>query len=418
MSDAISLQRKVPSLEVSPRLSGISKIVINLDNENQVNVNNENDESVHQIVVGDDTGETLEYTDPFGTREQAERQLARLQAYGFRYQPYKAPNALLDPAAEIGDAVSVNNIYGGIYKRSRQFTRLMRANVEAPHQEEIDHEFEFTSPTERHYQRQLGDLKASLLITNAKIRAEVSRTDELGQTMASQFEMQSNRIDAKVSQTGGNNASFGWSLLSDEFGLFAGSKEVFKATSAGVEIDGKVTAREGYIGDESNGFTITATAIYNKISSMGSTLTSGVYIGTDGIRLGDKFQVDAAGNLTCKSADVQGSLRAKDIQYGGSNGTFSGSGITGGSIGTGQMTSYCSGGISGGVDYNGAVIEGQSSSYYPSFFSATKLSCSKLFVSGGIQARIQGSWYKLVKTTGKALASSTSSILVFQPGYI
>lgn len=55
-------------------------------------------------------------------------------------------------------------------------------------------------------------------------------------------------ISAKVSQTGGDDQSFGWSLLSDGFTLTSSGNPVFYASASGVEINGKIIATEGVIG--------------------------------------------------------------------------------------------------------------------------------------------------------------------------
>ena len=311
MSDKINLLRRVVTLDVSPAFNTFSKIIINVDDETQ-------------FVVGDDSGRTLEYDDPFGTREQAERQLAALR--GYQYQPYSASGALLDPAAEIGDGIAVRDTYGGLYQRSRTFDRLMAADIAAPQDEEINHEYQYVSPTERKYKRELGDVRATLLIQADRITAEVSARTEQGEQLTSQINQQATEIAAKVSQTGGSNSSFCWSLRASEFALYAGNKKVFKATSDGVEIDGKITARSGYIGNGTSGFTITASAIYNNISSFGGTQSKGVYIGTNGIQLGKNFKVDSSGNLTAAS------------------GTFTGS--------VSPLTSGALGGITGGTNFN------------------------------------------------------------------
>lgn len=264
MSDRITLLKRVASLDVSPQFDGYSKVIIHIDDKTQVS-------------AGNDSGRVMEVTNPLGTQQMAERMLAKLR--GYQYQPYNSEGALLDPAAEVGDGVSIKNTYGGIYKRDRQFSRLMKADISAPHDEEIDHEYKFETPQERKYKREMGDVRATLLI-------------------------QSNEIAARVEKTGGDASSFGWSLLSDKFSLYAGSKEVFKATKDGVEIDGKITARTGFIGNGANGFTITATAIYNNISEFGGTQTTGVYLGTNGIQLGQRFRVDSGGNVTASNINA------------------------------------------------------------------------------------------------------------------
>lgn len=80
---------------------------------------------------------------------------------------------------------------------------------------------------------------------------------------------------------------------------------MFQCDSSGVEINGKITAKSGYIGNGSSGFTISDTAIYNGTISMAST-RDGIYIGTDGINLGGKFKVDNKGALNAISGKIAG----------------------------------------------------------------------------------------------------------------
>ena len=73
---------------------------------------------------------------------------------GYRYQPYEADSALIDPAAELGDGITVGGVYGGIHARTATFSRLFRANVSAPAEEEIDSEYPYLSAKERDAVRQ------------------------------------------------------------------------------------------------------------------------------------------------------------------------------------------------------------------------------------------------------------------------
>ncbi|MBO5967258.1 MAG: hypothetical protein J6S14_02030 [Clostridia bacterium] len=349
MAEKTNLLRKVSSLDVSPQFEDYSKIIIHIDDETE-------------IVVGDDTGRTLEYTDPFGTREQAEAQLRKLR--GFQYQPAQAEGALLDPAIEVGDGISVKNVYFGMYSRSRKFDRLMKADISAPHDEEIDHEYKYETPQERKFKREIYDVRASLILTNNSIEAEVAERTAMGQQLESRLEIQATEIAAKVSQTGGDNDSFGWSLLADRFSLMSGGREVFRADNKGVQISGRVNITSGTLGqDEQSGFTISSSAIYNNIDhftvSEGDEDVSGVYIGTNGIRLGNAFRVDSSGNLYAQNGTFNGKVQARNIEYDvATKNTFSGGGITGGSIGTGSgspLSLTALGGIGGGINFNAAT---------------------------------------------------------------
>ena len=314
MSDRINLQRRVSELNKSPQFDSYSKVIIHIDDETD-------------ITVGDDYGRTLEFTNPFGTRQMAVDLLAKLR--GFQYQPYTASGAFLDPAAEIGDGVAVKDVYGGMYTRVRTFNRLMKADISAPHDEEIDHEYKFETPQERKIKRQFGDVKATFAIQAGLIEARVSKTSPTGQT------------------------SFSWSLTDSAHVWYANGSEVMRVNSSGLKVKGRIEATSGYIGNGTSGFAISARALYNGMTSFGDTSHNGVYVGVDGISLGKgKFKVDASGNLTATSGTFTGSVRAGSIQYGGNNGTFNAAGLSDGSIGSSK---YGGGSVGGGAIASGAV---------------------------------------------------------------
>ena len=304
MSDVVSIARRVTNIEVSPQFTNYSKVIIHVS-----------DDTTYES--GDDTGRTVEIDNPFGTQAMADNILAALT--GYQYQPYVADGALLDPAAEIGDAASMRGVYGGIYTRSRNFGRLMKADISAPCDEEINHEFAYESPTERKFSRQIGEVKASLIIAN-------------------------DRIDASVSQTGGEQSSFGWSLTNSAHKWYANGQEVMSVTASGLTVKGNVQATTGTIG----GFTISASAIYNNLSSFGGTQNTGVYIGTNGIQLGQAFKVTSSGQVTATNISANNMTLTGTLNIGGTN-------ITAAALRSGAQSAYTNGGTwstGSGYGYN------------------------------------------------------------------
>lgn len=395
MSDVVYVGDRASNVEASPLLNTYSRVTIHV-----------NDDTT--ISVGDDTGRELEFDNPFGTEAMAQSILQRLR--GFQYQPHETTEALLNPAAEIGDAVNVSNLYAGIFNRTRQFGRLMKANFSAPCDEEINHEYQFVSPVERKFTREVGTVRASLILTNNMIQSEVARATGAENALSTRVTQTENSITATVSrvngmerdiseirqeseeisaevvkQEGGNRASFGWSLKATEFGLYAGNTKVFWVNSGGAHVKGEITATTGSIG----GFNINQNAIYNNISKFRNTSPStGVYLGKDGIQLGQKFFVDTSGNvtaanliinggrisiggnftvdqygnLTANSGTFKGNVSAGNIQYGWQGGvdygTFNANGLTDGSIGSGK---YGWESIGTGAIGNNAVSYGKTS---------------------------------------------------------
>lgn len=298
-----------------------------------------------EIIIDDDTsifsgnrsGRVLSFSNPFGTQEQADNILASLKSTGFQYQPFTASGALLNPAAEIGDGVTINGLYSGIYKISRSYDALAPSDIEAPQDEEVDHEYPYEPKEERIFRREIADAQAQITLNQNAITAEVTRATTAEGAMSSLITQNAQSINAKVSQTGGDNSSFGWSLLSNKFSLFAGSKEVFKCTSSGVEINGKITATSGFIGNGSSGFTITASSIYNGMGNINSG-ANGIYIGTNGIALGGgKFKVTSTGSVSATDMTLSGTLN------------IGGSTISASTLRSGAQSAYSNGGYwSGG----------------------------------------------------------------------
>ena len=337
MSDVVGLARNVGLVEVSPQFDNYSKVVIHVD-----------DDTV--IEVGNDTGRALEFSCPWGTQAMATAILASLT--GYQYQPYKAKDALLDPAAEIGDAANIRGSYGGIYARNRNFNELMPADISAPQDEEINHEYQYESPERREFKRSIDDVKASLIIAN-------------------------DRIDASVAQTGGDNSSFGWSLTATGHKWYANGQEVMAVTASGLKVTGEVQATTGKIG----GFNITASSLWNNLSSFGGSQSSGVYIGTNGIQLGQRFKVDTSGNVTATRLTVDtlyiggSAVSAATLNTRANNGNSA--------YGwTSSNGSYCYQGATYGKNYYNAT---QSSSYAPNYFYTKSLISSGQVYCGSLK---------------------------------
>ena len=123
-----------------------------------------------EYSAGDRTGTVLEITNEWGSQAQADAIYQKIR--GFKYQPYRATGSQLDPSVEIGDAVTVKDTYGGVFRKTTSFGRYASTDIEAPSKEEVEHEFQIQSPTNRQYERFTRSVRASLSITAAKIAAE------------------------------------------------------------------------------------------------------------------------------------------------------------------------------------------------------------------------------------------------------
>ena len=427
MADVINLGQRVSSVDVSPQFQPYSKVIIHINDD-------------EAVEVGNNTGRVLEIDNPFGSREMAQNILNRLS--GYQYQPYQADGALLDPAAEIGDAVGTATSYGGLYTRSRKFGRLMKADISAPHDEEINHEFKYESPQERKFTRVTGEIRASIILTNNMIQsevlarqnadnemssritqmadsitaevirataaegtlssritqnadsitAEVQRASDAEGTLRSSLSIQASEIAAKVDSSGGGG-SFSWVLNSSSHTWKANNTEVMRVSASGLWLKGAIEASSGKIG----GFDIGANALsYNGLTWGDTSKNYGAYIGQNGIQLGQNFAVDNGGNLRARNIDLYGTLNFYNYNgsYAGSMSTanfltgaseaYNNYGSWNGATSTVNSNgSYWSGGASYGYGYGNAIS--QSSGSYPQFFRAGIIYASNTLQTNSLQ---------------------------------
>lgn len=364
MSSVVNVGRQIGSFQMSPQFDGYTKVIISVSD----NV---------EYSAGNDTGRTLTVANPWGTQAMADNLLTKIKS--FQYQPYTAKNAILDPAAELGDGINANFVYGGIYSIETKFGGTLRADVSAPSDEELDHEYPYVPKQERQVTRKLYGLSSELKVQAGLISAEVSERKTETEQLFAQLSLQAGQIAAKVEKSGGDFSSFGWVLDDTSWTIKANSTDILKATKNGLEVYGKITATSGKIG----GFDITSDSLCYNNQTWGGTNTTGIYIGPSGIQLGKNFKVDASGNLTAASGTFTGNVRAGNIQYGGDNGTLhasalTGHSITGSQIGYGAIsTAYTSGGINtslGYADFANGVFGGWN--------QAVNMTCNNFNVTG------------------------------------
>lgn len=349
MAESFNLLRRVRSLYIAPELSGYSGVVIFAGQDD--------DGNNIEYRAGDRTGTVLEITNEWGSQAQADAIYRKIR--GFKYQGYKADGTRIDPSSEIGDAVTVSDIYGGVLAKKTTFGRHIRTDLEAPSKEEVEHEFQIQSPTNRQYERFTRSVRSSLSITASQIAAEVEDRKAEDNILRATLNIQAQEIEARVTKEGGDGESdFWWKLLSDGWNVGTGSKTVFSVDKDGAYVDGEIRATSGEIG----GFDINTNYLSYGGHTWGGTNTSGVYIGQSGIQLGKNFKVDMQGNLTASSGTFTGTVHAEKIAYGeGNGGYFSGGGISSGSISGNRLashtvsTSYTSSGINASLANSDAV---------------------------------------------------------------
>ena len=162
MSDKVYLGQNASDLDYDEKATKISRVNLAVDSD-------------HIYTSGDDTGRTLEVSCPWGSQAMADSILSKVS--GIEYQPYEARDALLDPATEIGDGITLGGVYSVLAQSYVSLDKQCAANISAPYTDEIDDEYPYKTPEQRKTERQLAKTR-SLITKNAEeIKLEVQGLD-------------------------------------------------------------------------------------------------------------------------------------------------------------------------------------------------------------------------------------------------
>lgn len=156
--------------------SNISRVNLSVDSETY-------------YTAGNDTGRTLEVTCAWASQAMANSILSAVQ--NVEYQPYTAGEALMDPAAEIGDGVVVGGIYSVVANENMSFSRLYNSEVSAPDLDEVDDEYPYESLERRQYDRELARTRSMISKSASEILLQV-------EGIAEDLEGQISSISVKV----------------------------------------------------------------------------------------------------------------------------------------------------------------------------------------------------------------------------
>ena len=140
MSDKVYVGSNVSSMVKKGEFEPVSRVTMWYDDE-------------HYYTAGDDAGRALEIDNPWATQEMANEVLSNLK--GYVYRPFDAADAALDPAAELGDAVTVGGIYSVLAHSDQRFDAGFTADISAPGEKEVDHEYPYLDPQERELKRRV-----------------------------------------------------------------------------------------------------------------------------------------------------------------------------------------------------------------------------------------------------------------------
>lgn len=274
MSDKVYLGRAVGQLSESPALAPVSKVVLLVDDDTA-------------YFAGDETGRTVELTCPYGTQAMANNILASLRAY--TYRPIQAQDALLDPAAELGDGLTVGGVYTVLAQTELTFDALMTCDGGAPGKTEQESEYQYQSPVLSGIQHEIARTRSEITKTAEEIRLYVVNEIE---GVESELRLTADSLNAQISSVDGRVSSLSLSLdsiITQVSGL-DGSVTKIEQKVDGITLSAKTDGNSSHLSITSQGVEISSADItfsgmvtfqqLNGNPGSGATLINGAWLQT------------------------------------------------------------------------------------------------------------------------------------------
>lgn len=233
-------------------------------------------------VSGSDTGRTLTALQPDGTNAMAAAILKKVS--GYKHIGYEGSSALLDPAVELGDAVTVDGFYLPLIALDVTFDPMLAPDISAPDADELDDEYPYKSPTQRQIERNMAKARSLITKTSEEIMLKVEGIDGHVTSLSTSID----GIEAEVKGLGGAIAN----IKVDVNSIRATVSGKIDGNTAQSMIDQSIDKIELSVSSGSDGSTFTLKA--------GNTTLS-----TDTL------------DLHVNAVNIDGTLKASQIQAGG-----------------------------------------------------------------------------------------------------
>lgn len=159
-----------------------------------------------EYTAGDSSGYVLTVQCTFGTQEIANNILFSI--YQKEYKGFQAVGAMLPPSAELGDAVTVCGVYSMLAYRKVEFGPGHMAEISAPGEKEISHEYQYTSTSKKNLNTDVDSLRAYLQKVLGEMQIELNSMKGDIQIMTRTLQQISNKVtelDSRVAALEGGN---------------------------------------------------------------------------------------------------------------------------------------------------------------------------------------------------------------------
>lgn len=295
MLDKVFAGMKVSDLDTSAPPVRISRVNLRVDNETS-------------YTAGDDSGRTIEKECPWGTQAMCDGILAQVRSVG--YQPFSGVDCLLDPAAEVGDGITIGGVYSVLARTDITFDGLYTADPSAPGSDEVDDEYPYKSRASRLADRQRAQIYSRIIKTANMIRLEV--VDEVRKLNA-RITLEVDRITTEV-----NDVNAGLSSKIEQTASSLTSQITDTANGLNSKIEQTASSLTTKINDTQNGLS-------SQIQQTASSLTAQITNKEAGLKNEIKATADSLtakisatdGRVTSLSASLDGiSLRVQNAEGG------------------------------------------------------------------------------------------------------
>lgn len=160
MSDKYYVGGDITSFSDNGKYKPISRVTLLVDDENR-------------LTAGDDTGMEVVASCPHATQPMVNTLLQAMK--GYQYQAYEAGAANIDPAAELGDGVTVGGIYSPLSKLSDDGRGY--AGISSPGEAEMEDEYPAGGYIAQEFNRKIAETRSLITKTSEEIMLKVEGID-------------------------------------------------------------------------------------------------------------------------------------------------------------------------------------------------------------------------------------------------
>lgn len=160
MSEKYYVGKDVTSFSDKGKYKPISRVTLLVDDENS-------------LTAGDDTGMEVIASCPHATQPMVNALLQTMK--GYQYQAYEAGAANIDPAAELGDGVTVAGVYSPLSKISDDGRGY--AGISSPGEAEMEDEYPSEGYITQEFNRKIAETRSTITKTSEEINLKVEGID-------------------------------------------------------------------------------------------------------------------------------------------------------------------------------------------------------------------------------------------------